>query len=688
MSVFDFPRVHVFGAQLVNAGTCNNDSIGPGTEISITSDSARVQPVMHGMDPDTWRTWARSLDQIGLLRCQWNLYGDMTLRLLDAKVVSVQHNPTEVVTSADDDPLIGCQVHLDNAIVCDANPEGFNTTQIFADSLTIRSEGERQSFGGTGRFVSRQPTRAVTRGLNWSRNVSFHGVLGDKTSGGSAGASAGFQCSFEITDADLEGDGDAAIEEFRHHFLAGDSPTVAGLVELFKRDDATRPRGLTFRYNLHLAYPRISDPDLSAAFLRGERPENPAIGLIVGTIAPWYVGEPESGTMGRVLNPTKPISNPYSTSRPYYLGPAVARVDPTTATLAVDLSNTLPADGRDGFPFDLGTITIGQRTPTTAQHDPNQNDSEIVTIGVIDPDRDLARRHGYIYDLDYSSLDAHGRSLLEGGETELVFTTSNEGLLLFEPEHHVLLECECSYLDEPGPGGSYAELIPSLRSPVTSTALQGRSPIIVYRRGRAVTGPMRFKVEQWRMTPSGDPNNFGFYQFPMQLGSAPAVITLNDGWGSVDLIPEHGFPGLRMFRFVPHSQWPQTRPPDQLAWLICAESYVAMRILPYDDYTSLLASGPTFDDIYQQVFMYYDLVLPAMNERLSMNDPTLWDTPTAAKYLKRIVDPGLWATTRYMPRTRDLSSKRRELVLAFCDAVIARHEQAAPKQADFEQGGS
>ena len=203
MGIFDLPRIHVFGAQLVNAGTGNNDSLGPGTEITVTSDTARVQPVMHGMSRDAWRQWVIGLDQQGLLHCQWNYYGDMSLRFLDVRVVSVQHQPGVVITDADHDPLIGCAVHLDNAVVCDNDPEGFNTTQVFADSLTIRSNPSRPAFGGAGRFMSRPPTRAVTRGLNWSRNVSFHGTLGNATSGGAAGASAGFQCSFEITDADL-----------------------------------------------------------------------------------------------------------------------------------------------------------------------------------------------------------------------------------------------------------------------------------------------------------------------------------------------------------------------------------------------------------------------------------------------------------------------------------------------------
>ena len=312
MGIFDLPRIHVFGTQLVNAGTGNNDSVGPGTEITVTSDTAHVRPVMHGMQPKEWGEWMIGLDQQGLLRCQWNYYGDMSLRLLDVKVVSVQHRPGVLITDEDEEPLIGSQVHLDNAVVCDNDPEGFNTTQVFADALTIRSPPGRPAFGAAGRFVSRRPTRAVTRGLNWSRNVSFHGTLGSQTSGGSAGASAGFQCSVEIRPDDLVDDPDVAVDDVLHHFVPGSSPTIALLAELLGRDGPSRPRGLTFRYNLHLAYPRLSDPDLAALFAAGTHQENPAIGVLCGTIAPWYVGEPESGTIGRLLNPTKPYANPYS----------------------------------------------------------------------------------------------------------------------------------------------------------------------------------------------------------------------------------------------------------------------------------------------------------------------------------------------------------------------------------------
>ena len=61
-------------------------------------------------------------------------------------------------------------------------------------------------------FVSRLPTRAVTRSLNWYRNVSFHGVLGNDTSGGAGGASATFIHAVKVLDSDLEKIPDRGVE--------------------------------------------------------------------------------------------------------------------------------------------------------------------------------------------------------------------------------------------------------------------------------------------------------------------------------------------------------------------------------------------------------------------------------------------------------------------------------------------
>jgi hypothetical protein len=90
----------------------------------------------------------------------------MGFRFDDVRVISAALAGGEVVL---DDLLIGARVSMVNALVCDLDPEGFDWTQIFSGGLQIRAPG---AIGDTGTFLSRQPTRAVTRGLNWYRNVS------------------------------------------------------------------------------------------------------------------------------------------------------------------------------------------------------------------------------------------------------------------------------------------------------------------------------------------------------------------------------------------------------------------------------------------------------------------------------------------------------------------------------------
>jgi hypothetical protein len=174
MSLFDFPRIHVRGTYLVNPGTGNNDSASPGEELSVTSNSERVQPMLGGRTDEEFHQWMISLDDHGLLRAQWNYYGDMSFRFLDVRVCSVQLDEHRILTQPSQDALIGSRVYLNHGLMCDANPEGFDSTQVFSESLQINAT---HAFAD-GSFVSRKPSRGTTRSLNWYRNVSYHGPFG------------------------------------------------------------------------------------------------------------------------------------------------------------------------------------------------------------------------------------------------------------------------------------------------------------------------------------------------------------------------------------------------------------------------------------------------------------------------------------------------------------------------------
>jgi hypothetical protein len=57
-----------------------------------------------------------------------------------------------------------------------------------------------------------------------------------------------------------------------------------------------------------------------------------------------------------------------------------------------------------------------------------------------------------------------------------------------------------------------------------------------------------------------------------------------------------------------------------------------------------------------------------------MSDASIFTHPTAAHYILRMIDLGMWEYYDYMPRTRDLSAARRDLLRRFCEKVIGEAE--------------
>jgi hypothetical protein len=674
MSVFDFPRVNFWGTQRVNPGTGNNNSLGPGDELTITSDTEQVQPIRSTLSDADFITWMESADAQGLVRGQWNYYGDMGLRFDNVVVKSGVLGPGQLVT---EDPLVGAKVSLVNALVCDVNPEGFDCTQIFTGALQIDAPG---ALGGTGVFLSRRPTRAVTRSLNWYRNVSFHGVLGNNTSGGAGGASATFIHSVGVLKSDLKPIPDRGVEydEMLHHWWpkrgtdhAPMSSIAVAMHDALQREDVI---GLQIRFNLYLCYPRISDSTLVEDFAAGRKTENPAIGWVLGAIAPWRRGEPESMTLARTLKPAKSYVNAYrSDGKPYYLAPAVARVAENQRHVSIDLVNTLPEDGPDGVKYALGKVTLGARPATKSGTDPAANTATVVGIGEILNDRDSFVARGGIYDLE---VEADTAQLLVDADHELVLKTERYGVLLYEPEYAISSDCEAAYLDEAPPQSRERVMRPPPEDgqggQSLSHALRGSVPLHLRRRGRIPDKPVSVIVEQWRFTPSGDPKVFGAYIYPQKLGGG--ILEVPDGFIRHELHPLGG-PGVLMFRYVTPGQWQQDMDGGNLARMAFQEDYTFLRILPHDEEAAAAASsnGPIdYAMVYQHVLRYYALILPAMAKRLEMsaNSADLWTSPTAARYLLRTTSPALWDHWAYMPRTRDLSKTRRELLQIFCRQII------------------
>jgi hypothetical protein len=697
LGLFDFPRIHVFGQHRVNPGTGNNNSASPGEELTVTSNSERVQAIDRGLGDAEFRRWMTELDALGALRAQWNYYGDMSFSFTDVSVRSVQLGPDDLrIHSKPEragprvgekyDPLIGAKVFLNNAIVCDTNPEGFNSTQIFAEALELHAPHLLQR----GSFLSRQPSRATTRWLNWQRNVSYHGRFehpskegtGLISSGGAGGASATFQCSIEVTKADLKLDepDKRSATASRHKLICEEdtearrverSPGLDALLLALQRDDAL---GLVFRYNLHLCSPRISDTDLARRFAAGERPENPAYGLLVGTIAPWYKGEPSTVTLGRLLKPTRSYPNPYKVTRAQWeLSPAIAAYDAVNERLSIDLANCLPEDGPDGDKYNLGTIKLGVRTPTPKGTDPALHDAPPLWLGLpLQNDREHYRDRGGIYDVHVDGLAPDVLKRLEADE--LVLHTELAGVLLYEPEFAIATDCNCLYLDELPPDRCWSDqAVQRELEAQPDPALTGRFDLQLRQRGHEPPASVTVRVEEWRETPTGLASNFGAYRLPILLRSFE--IDVQHGGHELVLRPSEGT-GLRIFRFVPEGSWPQEISADRLARVTLQESIVQLRILPYDDYSHIREEELTADRIFHEIFRYYHLITPAMSQALDLSDSTIWQLPSAARYVLLTTSTEMWSSWQFMPRTRDLSRSRRELLQRFCRSILELHAQS------------
>ncbi len=703
MSIFDFPRINFSGTTWFNPGTANNNSLGPGTELTYTSVTETVQPVTPhaGMSDAEIAQWLQSTVTIpGLgtvLNSQWNYYGDQGFRFLDVRVSSIALGYGQLITRAEEDALIGATVSPNYGIMCDNNPEGFDTTQFFMETLELRAPGVLRP---KGIFVSRKPSRASTiRGLNWDRNVSFHAGV-DNTSGGAGGASGTFQSVIEIDPKDLlplEAEADVmAAEAVRHKLMSGQrsSPGLQALLALWK--GPRPPRGLVFRFNLYLTYPRIADTELAANFAKGIYTENPAIGRTCGSIAPWYGEEPTSSTLGRFLGKAGTYANPYTTSRQYYLSGIVARVDSKAKQIVLDAVDSFPEDGPDGAKFDLGTVELGLRDATAPNTDPGLNTSPVRIIGALRNDQQTYVNQAGIWELPYGHLPAELQAAVEESDKhthELVLQTSRFGVLLYEQEYHIEPSSKCNYLDELPPGQSWS--LASMKKELSDQpeALRGVIRLYVWRKGKPLTGKVSTLVQQWQITPTGGakPGARNQYLWPSLLQTQ--TVELENG-GEYPLIPQPGADGsmtsgkgagLRLYRFVPQAHWPRQLTPQALDWGLTDEFFVTQRVLPYNDYSKIPDEELGFDLIYQEIFRNYYLLMPAMNKRLDLSDPSIWESPTAANYLLRVTEPGLWEYFDYMPRTRDLSKYRRELLRRFCRRILSqggiRHGQGQRRPA-------
>jgi hypothetical protein len=584
MSQFAFPRIHFAGDVIINVGTANNDDRFSRPLVN----GARVMPVLDPRGGEAeFITQMTALPKS--LRGGWNYYGDNEVAFDRATVASVQLGPGRVLKN---DALVGAGVSM-NAVMVDTNSQGHQGVQVFADEFSIRGKGVR--CGG-------QPTPAYNR---WTHYVRNFGAFNGPEGGGTI-----FQC--------------AIPKDRLFRLRAGRSRALQSLHKALEK-----ARGLTLRYAVYFVRLRLSEEQLAEQFARGEKVANPAIGRVVGTVAPWAEGELASVTLGRFLSSRDVSGQALAVKDMFVFGPAVAQVSQRRRVVSLDLANTFPETDDKLEKLDCGEVTLqvsdGQGLRPIGAVAYRRADYE-ATAGLVDVP----------YGDDLSEAIGAGRLVLTSDQFPAP--------LLMEVPHMVDSDHRCIYMH---------------KGETRGIALQARHL------GREPSAPFKVNVLYVRDT---DAVSYFMTQAGFRLVAddvvkivGPAQVVVRPGQPATVMV-EAINPGAALVYFMPDGE-PGANPKG--LW----DAYANIRVLPNDQYDHVPDEELTHGLVYEEVLRYYHLLHPAMSRVVDLSDAAQWTPPRAAALLERI-DPAARERYGYMPRTRDLSDGKRRLLERWCRKII------------------
>ncbi|HEY0678373.1 MAG TPA: hypothetical protein VGD17_08800 [Chitinophagaceae bacterium] len=662
MSIFHFPRINVKGLFTINVGTANNDDYsgyqfppgGPNAGQPVRLfDSINVLPLTYGMTDDEWTKWAitpitvsdpsqvelniskaeGATSNTQVLPGEWNFFGDMGLTMNNVTVTGVT-DPQNVIPAALKQQITQGVLSFNNrpdatgrstGVITDINAEDVNSSQFFADYLSLASGG---SF-----LFSGKPTKGMIRWINFQRNNNLTG---------SNGAAGTFQMCVPIDQLQ----GQPILEAF-----PSSSPEGLPLA------------GLVFRYTIFrglqeisvFKYPNQQDWLQQMVQLYASKGLNPHNEELQGTVAPWYAGEPSSCPAGRLLLPTSktiPVPPGCKGNGPQFsLCPAVIYINWSANIVSLDLSASLPDQYSGNYdPYATGNNPKWDFGPIALAVIVNGNYTKVGDIDYTPTAQNDAT--GWVFDFPF---DPSIKNLLLTGD--FVITSLTYGDLLLESTYFILSD----------QSGVYTEM-----GPATTTVSQ-------FRNDSADLVPISFNVyKKGQLLTASDPERLTLYWYDTTPNQAsptmPANLLQNNYVPGSPISFSVDAPGNRLITAVlstntqampAYGNFDNVRMP-----------MITMRILPYNDYSMYYidptAPQPvgndqlTFDVIYKEVLQTYYLLYPAMNERIALNDPDEWSDAEMAGRLMQRIGLDFWGTALQMPRTKDLSQSRRDLLTAWC----------------------
>jgi hypothetical protein len=634
MSLFDYPRINILGTFQMNPGTANNDDYagyatlpdGPcAGETLALIDSKLVEPRTYGMSDADFIAWVQKAQtfnvqgggQAQIIPAEWNYYGGMNSKMVSATVIGVQTGPGEVYNGPDSanpvTSLMGAALGLSGHFT-DVNSEGSPpATQFFIDSLTLTQ--------GSQSWLSGDTSKGAGQWLNFYRNVNLTA--------------------------------DAGAAGYVYHVMRKKPGTTIAIPGF----DDPRIAGIIFRYCLYASAQGTTTNEGIAAIYQ-QQGTNPAVLQLAGTIAPLFDGETVlTAPTGRLMvSNTAQIPTPAGTKNNgnnglIALAPAVLSVK--GSLISADFSATFPeyyqpAATPQNPKFDFGPVLLVVTNGTAS-----------ATIAQVDyTDTDAGNERGWVFDYDISS-NPDAQTILASPDAVFKLVSSAYGDVLVETDYYFVSNQQAIYTEQLGSGTEF------LNQGTTEPAT-----LSVFHRGQELPAGVcpPITVWQYRSIPLQAPGNAE----PILEGFEPGQPI------SVDTSQ----PGNFLFTFTIDGQ---ASPPASYSTFmnppyITNSPQISLRILPNGEdfgqyYVDPAAQEPvgnsslTFDVVYQKVLRTYYLLYPAMNQIFALNSESA--VSAQAQAILQATDPALWMSIHYMPRTRDMSASRRQLLRAWCRAVLA-----------------
>jgi hypothetical protein len=689
MSILTFPRINFRGVFRTNPCTSNNDDVMPSV---VERDSDTLGATLTGMTDAQVMTYLR--EQVAMsnapggactnfIRAGWNLYGDHSTAFDSAVVTSIVYgaSSSQRITSPTDDPLINQPVLLlgsvsndpqrrGSAILCDLDPTGLVTTQLWNGGLQIGSGGPDGTDPSQIVAQFNHDTRAFQNWLNF-----FSTIAPSAQPYGGEQNFVGIGCVMQFA---IPASAIPASVSFN-------SPGLQKLLSI-----ARGTEGLVVRFRCFEVQPGITDENLYAAFQQGQALENPALGYLIGTIGLWQDGEPETETAGRKLmchypRPAMKYQEPGGTVVPWpkqpkpwtpklppaLVGNAVVQVEQSPPVISIDLIESFPKFGfRD---------PDGPQKPTSGGFAAARQKANFgpVQLAVLPPDGGPATPIAVLdYGLsNYSTYEDFGGivdvtydptqyPLIASGALVLQGTTANTlnpgTTLLKESSIRVVTDDRTMYL-VPGQTNAQARIkVYESGGPTTfdvTLYLYEYANIIEQQTGTCADGS--------RPNQTVASESPGILNFPSTV-TIPAGQGYSD-WFLIPITPAQSGATILSYQLSP-TMFGQSNPNGVTGVPVWSYAdYSSIRVYENEDFSALYANGPLqWADVYASAIRYYYLLFPAMSTYIPLNleDSITQHAALISTRLNAPADPGFY-TTYNMPLTRTMSPAKVKLILDF-----------------------